>query len=338
MEFLPSTRFQGSKRKILPVIYELIIETLPNKPKILLDLFGGSGICSLFFLQKGINVIYNDNMKFNYYNAHGLLRNEIPSEDEIDKMFVETETDDYVSEIFRDIYYIDEENHQIDLFRKNIKKLKGNKKKIMYYLFFQSLISKRPYNLFHRKNLNIRTSDVKRSFGNKTTWEKSFQDHMKKFRKELLKIKDLKKESRIINYSYNNISEKYIKIIDTVYIDPPYFKKDSPNSQYIDQYHFLEGMVMKNWDDLIDHDSINKRFMKTDRYIIESPKKMFSEIFDTFIGKTIIISYNDDSYPSVEWIKNTLSKKYENVIVKYIDYQYALSKKKNKEVLIIAHQ
>ena len=131
MDFLPSTRFQGSKRKILPVIYELILETLPDKPQILLDLFGGSGICSLFFLQKGINVIYNDNMKFNYYNAHGLLRNEIPSEDEIDNMFIETETDDYVLETFNDIYYIDEENHQIDLFRRNIKKLEGDKKKIM---------------------------------------------------------------------------------------------------------------------------------------------------------------------------------------------------------------
>ncbi len=49
------------------------------------------------------------------------------------------------------------------------------KKAMFLWALFQSCISKRPYNLFHRKNLYVRTADVKRNFGNKTTWDKPFE-------------------------------------------------------------------------------------------------------------------------------------------------------------------
>ena len=38
----------------------------------------------------------------------------------------------------------------------------------------QACLMKRPFNLFHRKNLYIRTANVERQFGNKTTWETPF--------------------------------------------------------------------------------------------------------------------------------------------------------------------
>jgi len=47
---------------------------------------------------------------------------------------------------------------------------------IAYFALFQACIIKRPYNLFHRKNLYVRMAKVKRSFGNKKTWDSSFEE------------------------------------------------------------------------------------------------------------------------------------------------------------------
>lgn len=55
---------------------------------------------------------------------------------------------------------------------------------IAFFALSQSCIIKRPYNLFYRKNLYMRTSNVKRSFGNKKTWDTPFVDWFLKFVKE----------------------------------------------------------------------------------------------------------------------------------------------------------
>ena len=42
--------------------------------------------------------------------------------------------------------------------------MKNEKKQALaYFALFQSCIIKRPYNLFHRKNLYVRTKEMKRS-------------------------------------------------------------------------------------------------------------------------------------------------------------------------------
>jgi len=344
---LPNTRFQGSKKKIIDKIYNFMFEHI--KPKHILDLFGGSAICSLYFQLNNLEVTFNDILKFSSINANGFLQNDvddIPTETEINNIFLKKENviyDTFIQDNFKDIYYTDEENIQLDVFRKNIKMIENhNKKNIMYYLLFQSLISKRPYNLFHRKNLSMRLSEVKRGFGNKVTWEKTFINHMLKFRLEIIKLYEMKKMLKvtnninIINNSYDEISSSIISQIDTLYIDPPYFKKDCKDSQYFDNYHFLEGFISDDWATKIDYSSNHLKLKTPQKHIIENADSMFDNIIKKYGDRNLIISYNTKAFPSIETIETKLKKKYKKVIVKYIDYNYVLSKKTSQEVVILA--
>ena len=211
----------------------------------------------------------------------------------------------------------------------------------MYYLLIQSLIAKRPYNLFHRKNLYMRFSDVKRKFGNKTTWDKSFIEHMLNYRKELINMIQQKKTVvstyKVINYSYSEIPKSIIDSIDTVYIDPPYFKKNNKNSDYLKYYHFIEGFInYDNWNENIDTKKDNLQLKNNDRFEIVSAIDMFTMIVKKFQKKNLIISYKNDAYPSIDEINEILKKYYSTIKIEYINYKYALAKSDSQEVVFIA--
>ncbi len=112
---------------------------------------------------------------------------------------------------------------------------------------------KRPFNLFHRKNLYLRKNKVERSFGNFHTWNKHFDNYFFKFIEEANKlIFDNSKKCVAVNDSVYNLPDDNF---DLVYFDPPYFRKNSSNetSFYNRTYHFLEGLAnYDSWENLID--------------------------------------------------------------------------------------
>src|SRR5204863_2413441 len=85
-------------------------------------------------------------------------------------------------ETFSGIYFTDKENIWIDQTITNIRQLpQPYEYALAFFALCQACIIKRPYNLFHRKNLYIRLADVERSFGNKTTWDTSFHEWFRIF-------------------------------------------------------------------------------------------------------------------------------------------------------------
>src|SRR3989338_9508671 len=69
---LPSTRYQGSKYKILDWID---FYTKDLKFDSVLDAFGGTGCVSYMYKQKGKQVFYNDSLKFNHYIGRAIIEN-----------------------------------------------------------------------------------------------------------------------------------------------------------------------------------------------------------------------------------------------------------------------
>ncbi len=336
----PATRYQGSKYKILEWINYLTKDLTYES---VLDAFGGTGCVGYMFKKNGKQVFYNDSLKFNYYIGLALIENSkfILNKSNIDYILSKHPNINYQSFIyynFHDIYFTDEEKKWLDFVIANIKSLKNKyKQALAYYALFQSCIIKRPYNLFHRKNLYIRTADVERSFGNKKTWDTAFENHFVKFVEAANNavFSNIKKNRASCSDIFDLKNEKP----DLVYIDTPYISKNGIGVNYFDFYHFLEGMVNYNkWGDLIDHTSKNKKIKngRNEWCNKNHIHQAFEKLFDKYRESVLVISYRDDGIPTIDELETMLKKIKKNIRVEKLNYKYVLSNSNSKEVLIIA--
>ena len=337
---LPSTRYQGSKYKILEWIdyytKDLSFDSV-------LDAFGGTGCVGYMFKRNGKQVIYNDYLRFNYYIGLALIENKNTTLNDHDLDFILKKHHkiiypSFVSETFRDIYFTDEENKWLDMVITNIRNMDDQYKQAMaYYALFQSCIIKRPYNLFHRKNLYIRMAEVERSFGNKKTWDTPFEDHFLKFAREANDaVFDNSRENKAF---HSDTFDLDIPDVDLIYIDTPYISARGVGVNYFDFYHFLEGIIFYDeWPRLIDEKSKHKRIKNgkgewCNRGEIHGA---FERLFNKFRKSMMVVSYRDDGTPTIPQLVNMLGKHKSTVEVKKLDYKYVLSNGNSKEVLIIA--
>ncbi|GAB1422068.1 DNA adenine methylase [Anaerolineales bacterium] len=336
----PATRYQGSKRKLADWIWESVYQL---EFSTVLDVFGGTGVVSHMFKNAGKQVTYNDFLAFNYEIGLALIKNQQQtlSAEEID-LILSFPPDilypNFIQENFQGIYFTDEENIWLDQVVYNIEHLIQNqyKRAIARFALFQACIIKRPYNLFHRANLYMRTAKVERSFGNKTTWDTPFETHFRNFIAEANQaIFDNGRKNEVIQGD----ALQTPKGLDLVYIDPPYLNKKGIGVDYRGFYHFLEGLVhYEDWANLIDYESKHRRLQPE-----KSPWNDASQIADEFErliayhrDSILIISYRDDGIPSKAQLMDIVLKYKKQVQEASQPIQYALSNKKSHELLLIA--
>ncbi|WP_313261356.1 DNA adenine methylase [Sphingobacterium sp.] len=343
---LPITRYYGSKRKLVERIWNEI-ENLGLEFDSVLDLFGGSAIFSYYSKAKGKQVIYNDIFSFNTAIGKKLIQhntNELCYDEAVSLLepqhgyFYKS----IVQESFQGIYFTDEENEQIDIFIQNANLLENENKRLSaYYILFQSCIIKRPYNLFHRNNLSMRLNYNGGTFGNKKTWERSFEELFSRFVREL---DEFTFDNGHSNFALNFNAVECLETADLVYIDPPYFSSSRNHTTYHSKYHFLEGLA--NYDQIPEHINytknnkeitINKsdKFEKSATFLVE-----LEQVILQHNESIIVISYRNNGIPTVQSIKNLLKQCRPERKVLTVDlgrYGYALNKGNqfNNEYLII---
>ena len=335
----PTTRYQGSKQKYADWIWNCI-QYIPFETA--LDAFGGTGCVAHLLKQEGKAVTYNDILKFNSIIGKALIENDRETITQSDLKFIlqkhpDISYPDFIEKTFPEIYFTDEENRWLDVVVTNIRQLENEyKQAIAYFALFQSCIIKRPYNLFHRKNLYVRMQDVERSFGNKTTWDTPFATHYKNFIEEANNAVFSNGETNLsLNCDVFDLPNAY----DLVYIDTPYISDKGVGVNYLDFYHFLEGIVnYDDWADLIDEKSKHKR-LKLNGSDWANPQKIehsFERLVNQFRDSTLVISYRSDGIPSVEKIVGFLKANGKSVTIHESRVmKYVLSTKKSTEVLII---
>ena len=208
-----------------------------------------------------------------------------------------------MQEAFAGIYFTDDENREIDTLIANIQELKNcYEQAIAYFALFQTCIAKRPYNLFHRANLYVRLSEVKRSFGNKTTWDRPVAEHFSKYVREANRaVFDSGRECLAMNHDVFEIPVE--EHFDLVYIDTPYISEKGIGTNYLEFYHFLEGMVhYREWPELVawqyKHKPIRKNLnLWTDKIAILDN---FERLFRKFRDSICVISYRSNGFPTID--------------------------------------
>lgn len=354
LKSVPTTRYQGSKRKILPWICDCIKDVEFYS---VLDAFGGSGMVSYLFKHMGKRVTYNDMFRFNYLIGQSIIENErvLLTDKDVDILLnPQPQPNGFIADTFRDIYFLDEENRWLDMVINNIESLSEfysdpklrYKKAIAYNALFQSCLAKRPYNLFHRKNLEMRTRDVERSFGNKATWDRPFPVHFCSFVKEINNsVSSSKEKCKAICQDVFDIKTGHY---DLVYLDPPYLKKGDSNesSNYLKCYHFLEGIANYNlWGDLIDMNSTNRRIRKNyvpNYFNLTDAHVTFERLIKKFRKSIIVLSYRYGGSPTIDELSQLILKYKEHLNVYDRHYKYALNKQNgnaelNREYLLIGY-
>lgn len=341
MAKFPGTRYQGSKAKLADWIWDQIkgleFDTC-------LDAFGGTGAVAYRLKREGKQVTYNDILRFNYYIGVALIENSAVqlTTDDIDWILARhpnVDYPDFIAKTFHDIYFTNEENNWLDQTITNINIIADRYKfALAFFALAQAAIVKRPYNLFHRKNLYVRLADVERSFGNKASWDRSFVAWFCDFVTEANQaVFDNGRVNQALNLDALEVPGTY----DLVYIDTPYISRQGEGVDYRDFYHFLEGLTMyETWETQIDHRSKHRRLRRspdvwTDKQHIYAA---FDRLFRYYQDSVLVVSYRSDGIPAAEEILTLLRKYKRDVCIEWFGhYKYVLSTNhRSGEVLFIA--
>ncbi|NTG76134.1 adenine methyltransferase [Agrobacterium rhizogenes] len=338
----PTTRYYGSKRKLLPWVFDslklLEFDTV-------LDAFGGTGSVSQLFRAMRKRVSYHDAFQFNAHVAGTLLTEDATiTVDRLDAILDGVRPiRGTIAKNFENIFFLPSEDEWIDGFVTVISEMTMSdaNRSLLFYLLYQSCLKKRPFNLFHRPNLAIRTKcDVNRSFGNATTWEKSFREHMTQGLGELLSYRRERLPPAIV------LPPSDVSLLepgyDLVYLDPPYVSANERRNRdnYWRRYHFLEGLSKySEWPNLIEPGSNIGMMREPTHFTDWSRKKLFKEklfdLIDRHKNSTVVLSYVKAAYPDDVSIREFFESRFVKVTVHSTEHSHALSGSKRRELLYI---
>jgi adenine-specific DNA-methyltransferase len=337
---IPNTRYYGSKKRILPWIYQ---EIKDYEFVTVLDAFGGTASVSLMFQAMQKKVRFNDALLSNNINAKVILNGNFSANIQNDvNLFFQSITPNYsgiISRNYRGVFYTDEENAWLDGALEKIHQISYAPKKHLYlYLIMQAALMKRPFNLFHRANLHLRTAkNIQRQFGNLSTWNRTFPDTIKKLVEDLLQLKRKRTYKAIIKQPLS--AEKLSTGYDLVYLDPPYVQK-SKKDTYWKKYHFLEGLVQyPTMESLIEKDlKINQLKKNIEMEQWEEPSLFKDKLFKLIYkhrNSIVVLSYMTNAIPSEDELIAFFNDTFSDVKVSYYDLNHVMSKGKKTEILII---
>ena len=315
----PTTRYMGSKNKILPYIRDITREFDFSSA---IDLFSGSGIVSYMLKSEGKAVISNDYMALGSTFSKALIENnsEILPLKLAKKLLCKNEKNDkFVQSNFKDLYFADEENILIDNIRANIRGLRNPyRKALALSALCRACTKKRPRGIF--TYTGNRYDDGRKDL--KTSIEDHFINAVDIFNNAVF-------DNKKINLSIRKDAMDLTSSGNFVYMDPPYYSLCSDN-EYIRRYHFTEGICC-NWEGVeMQWHTKTKKFKNypTPFSNKENAKDAFDKLFDKYKKSIILVSYSSNCLPTLDEMVEMLAKYKKDVKVLSIDYRYSFANQK----------
>ena len=185
----------------------------------------------------------------------------------------------------------------------------------------------------------MRERQVKRSFGNKTTWDRPFEGLINRCAKETDAA--VFPSGRPCHALQSDVLDLDPTGYDLVYLDPPYVSKKGAVVDYLDYYHFLEGLAApETWPDRILHKYKHKPVFGRGQSPWCDPERIasvFEQTIDRFSASALVISYRSDGIPSIDELALFLERAGKRPeIVDAGKYTYALSRNtRSHEVVLV---
>ena len=311
----PATRFMGSKSKLLSEIWSVASQFQFDT---VVDLFAGSGIVGYMFKAQGKSVISNDYMAMSATFAKAMIENneKTLSIKDAEKLLVPSrESDHFVANTFRGLYYTDDENDLIDTLRVNIAAIKDPYvHAIAMTALIRACTKKRPRGIFTYTGdrYNDGRQDLKKSFN------QQFLEAVQAVNKAVFD------NGKVNKAKHGDAMELKVGVPDLVYIDPPYYSPLSDN-EYVRRYHFVEGLA-RDWKGVeIQQNTLTKKFKSypTPFSTRKGAADAFDQLFKKFKDSILIVSYSSNSLPTQDEMVAMMAKYKEHVDVIPIDYTYA---------------
>lgn len=318
----PSTRYMGSKSKLLLQIWDIASQF---KFDSVLDLFAGSGIVGYMFKAQGKKVTSNDYMAMSATYAKAMIENNsviLPQSEAQELLIKSRAIDHFVSNTFAGLYFSDHDNELIDILRANITGIRDPyKRAIAMSALIRACIKKRARGIFTYtgERYNDGRKDLRKSF------EEQFLDAVAAVNHSVF---DNGKVNRAKN---SDAMQLRIDAPDMVYIDPPYYSPYSDN-EYVRRYHFVEGLA-RNWEGVeIQEHTQTKKFKSypTPFSTRSGAANAFDLLFKKYFGSIIIVSYSSNSLPALDEMVSILSKHKKHVEVIPLDYRYSFGNQGNR--------
>ena len=311
----PPTRFMGSKSKLLSEIWSVVSQFNVNT---VVDLFSGSGVVGYMLKAQGKAVISNDYMAMSATFTKAMVENNnvtLPLDEAKTLLVAHKESDHFVADTFKGLYYSDEENDLIDTLRTNIAAMKDQyKQAIAMTALIRACTKKRPRGIFtytgHRYDDG--RQDLKKSLS------QQFLEAVEAVNKAVF-------DNGKINLSkHGDAMDLKVENADLVYIDPPYYSPLSDN-EYVRRYHFVEGLA-RDWKGVeIQEHTQTKKFKSypTPFSTRKGAADAFDKLFKKFANSILVVSYSSNSQPTQDEMVAIMAKYKEHVEVIPIDYKYS---------------
>lgn len=271
-------RYLGSKYKLLDFINE-IIEKNCEEFNSIFDVFGGTGVVSNYFCEKGKKIYINDILKSNYCIYRAFLGNEKFNKSKIERIIKQYNTlnnleDNYFSAVYKNTYFSENDCKKIGYIREDI----DNKYK-------DKVINEREKYILIT-SLLYSMDKIANTVGHYDAYRKkqNLQDNFEMYSLEIDKNKKVKNEI------YNIDSNELVKSIkaDIAYIDPPYNSR-----QYGDAYHLLENVAEWKKPKVYGVAKKMDRSNIKSNYCTNKAANSFKELIENCNCKYIIVSYNN---------------------------------------------
>jgi DNA adenine methylase len=318
----PSTRYMGSKNKLLTEIWAVASQF---KFDTAIDLFSGSGVVSYMLKSHGKAVVSNDYMAMSSTYAKAMIENNeitLPQAEALALLEPNNAIDRFVETKFQGLYFSDDDNRLIDIVRANIKTVKNPyKRAIAMSALIRACLKKRPRGIFtyvgHR-------------------YDDGRKDLLMTFRAQFLEAVDMINAAVFNNGKQNKARNGDAMTLQNrepglVYIDPPYYSPLSDN-EYVRRYHFVEGLA-RDWQGVeIQEHTLTKKFKSypTPFSSRKGAAEAFDMLFKRFRESVLVVSYSSNSQPTLDEMVAIMAKHKSHVEVVPVDYKYSIGNQGSK--------